>query len=125
MPSSETRSFTLRRQGKERDPIPFDIDGLDFEFFPDRVNGFVMMDVSAMSASQDSRPMWEFFEMALGPEGYPRFREHVRSPDIDIQAEDMKALLEWMMEESSERPPTPSTSSAGGRSRTSRGSTAT
>lgn len=124
MAESEMPSFKLRRQGKERDALPFDVDGTVFHFFPDRVNGLVLMDVTSMEVSQDSRPMWEFFEMGLGDD-YPAFRAHVRSPDIDIEADGLRNLIGWMMETATERPPTPPASARGGRQRMSPGSTAT
>lgn len=97
------RSFNIRktkREGKKaKKPIPFEVDGRTYHLQPE-VNGLVVMDLSALTTlriGQDSQPMWDFFEGCLGDE-YPAFRRHIRGNDVDIEAEDFRDLVMWMVE---------------------------
>lgn len=101
------RSFNIRKKnrGTPRPTIPFEIDGQTYHLHTE-VNGLVVMDLATLATlriGQDSQPMWEFFEGCLGNE-YPSFRRHIRSPDIDIEAEDFRELVMWMVEQVTENP---------------------
>lgn len=104
---SPVKSFQLRRRveaAKEDgddnpDPVvTFELNGQTFHLHPKRVNGLVVMDAMNMEVSENSEPMWEFFEGILGPD-YRRFRKMLRSPTYVIDADELEPLVTWMVEQ--------------------------
>lgn len=100
------KSFETRRRNQTKAPIPFTINDEEFKCNPERIPASVMMDLPGMAVSMDSRPMWEFFEAALGDD-YQRFYAYVRRPDVAIEADELVAIVAWLAEESAERPTAP------------------
>lgn len=78
-----------------------------FTFYPKRVPAMVGLDLVGMKVNMNFQPMWDLFQ-AMMPEDFDEFRDILRSPDYEIEAEELKGIMQWMVEQSGERPTTPS-----------------
>lgn len=132
---AEVRSYTLRRKKIATDesgkslPLgkaePIVIDEVEYQFYPDNVNGLVLGDLMTESiwVSDGNQALWSFLEQAF-PNDYAELRAYLRSPDVDFEAEDFGELVRDLIQVCAERPTTPSPSSRAGRRSPSRTSTA-
>lgn len=97
------RSFDIRRRNTDGKPRTFDLNGQVFTYYPDRLPEMVLIDLPGMAVHANSEPMWALFQSVM-PEDFTRFKRLVRNPSLLFDAADLKALIELITEESTERP---------------------
>lgn len=97
------------RNRKSSEPISFDIDGEEFHCHK-TIPGASLIDFSAAATSDNSseatRATLDFFKSAMSEEEHARFDEFIRDPEREVEIEDLAEIIEWLIEEYTNRRPT-------------------
>lgn len=92
---------------KNKEPIPFEINGTTFEAKPS-VNGLVLMELvrdTGEGGSVGMGAILRYLQKAMKKDEYARFEEFVEENDIDIVV--INEIISYLIEEQSDRPTKP------------------
>lgn len=136
MGSQPVKVFKVVRDGAELSPIPFEIQfshadvpgsetTMEFVVIPEAPAGMTLLLASVIrwdkrgKQSVDLNGMSAFFEAAMPPADYERFRAAIEDPKLVVPMDTLGEIFEWLAGDVySERPTSPSRTSSGGRRRT-------
>lgn len=141
MPAQAVKTFTVKRAGEPLPPRPFQIEFTredggesvvhEFVIHAEAPAGFTLILASVVRIDARGREqvdlngMSTFFEAAMPPADFRRFRACIEDPELVVPMDTLADIFQWAIEVYAERPTTPSPSSSDGRRPTGRTSKAT
>lgn len=104
------------------DPLTFSLAGQDFTARP-KLPGWLLLKFVARTTSDkrgaDAGALFDFFRDVLQPESLERFETLVTGDEYDVEMETLGDISSWLIQEYTERPTQPPSSSMNGAGTTS------
>ena len=105
------KKFTPKASKQKKEPIPFELYDETFNALP-YLQGTVILDFMTATSSVDGednnsgivKEVLPFFEAALEPESYERFKALTKSHDKIVEFDDLMEILAWLIEQYTARP---------------------
>lgn len=101
------KSFTSAKEKTEIEPIPFELEGENFEAYG-QVPGAVLLDFIAASSGEDSSgtagAILDYLKSSMDKENFKRFDKLVRDPEKLIELSVLADIVSHLIEERTSRP---------------------
>lgn len=101
------KTFRGGKNIAEFEPIEFDLNDQTYKCKP-ALQGAVLLEFVARADSESggeaAGALYGFFQDAMEPEEYERFRAYLNSPEIIIDMETIGEIASWLVEEYTSRP---------------------
>jgi hypothetical protein len=119
MSNRRKKTFRGGKAITDFEPIEFELNDQTFTCKP-ALQGAVLLEFVAKadgdSGGAAAGALYGFFEDAMEPGEYARFRDYLKSPDLIIDMELIGEIAAWLVEQYTDRPTSPSGSSDTGQS---------
>lgn len=89
---------------KRRKPIPFTLDGTEYEFTPPKQAGMVL---DFLENGDEIGALFDWVNQGLGEDQATAIEMRLKDPDDDFDIVELTEVARWLVEESSGRPTRP------------------
>lgn len=107
MAARKIKSFTSTTEKTVAEPIPFELEGENFEAYG-QVPGAVLLDFIAASTQEDSTgtaaAILGYLKSSMNKETFKRFDKLTRDPEKVIQLQVLADIVSYLIEERTSRP---------------------
>jgi len=115
--SKRHKSFAVRNID-DAEPLTFDLGGEEFNCYAE-VQGKTILDIMKVAAAGDEESrgvlmavsILDFFEKVMPPEEYTRFEALMEDPKRIVPMDTLSEIMQWLIEEYTDRPTPPSSDS--------------
>lgn len=101
------KSFTSSTKKKDVEPIPFELEGENFEAYGE-VSGAVLLEFIAAtdgdSTGKSASSILEYLENSMDADNYTRFYKIIHNPDVLVDIETLASIVSYLIEERTSRP---------------------
>lgn len=97
-----TKEFTTAT--KRRKPIPFTLDGTEYQFTPPKQAGMVL---DFLENGDEMGALFDWMNEGLGEDQAAAIEARLKDPKDDFDIKELTDIARWLVEESSGRPTKP------------------